>query len=78
MKFTFRLYLVAAKPGDEPILKPLTLNLPSAEAARSHALKVAASHLVKGEVAIQIDSEDGTVSERWAHVNGPWAQLVQK
>lgn len=61
MKYTFRFY---EKGTTAEWLKPLTLNLPSVEKAREAAKKATQAEPMR-LIYVNIDSEDGSISERW-------------
>ena len=61
MKYTIRFYEAGATTE---WLKPLTLNFASAEKAREAAKKASEVEPLR-KIFVNIDSEDGSVSERW-------------
>ena len=61
MKYTIRFYEEGATVE---WLKPLTLNLSSVEKVRELAKKATETEPMRS-IYINIDSEDGSVSERW-------------
>ncbi len=70
MKFTFRVYEQGAPAGQAPLMTPLTIELGSVQIARAKARELTSTITVRA-LAVDIDSEDGTISERWyRHLSG--------
>lgn len=72
MKLTIQFFWEGEQtPAVAPFLKPLTLDFKSIDMARDSARK-AADHKNMPVHSFTIRSEDGTISERWFHVDGSW------
>jgi hypothetical protein len=72
MKLTIQLFWEGEPPAPTvaPFLTPLTLDLPI-EKARELAIKLGDHEKVPAH-SFTIKSEDGTISERWFHLDGAW------
>jgi hypothetical protein len=71
MKFIFKTFWEHPTKGLEPLLLPLTLDFPSLERARSSFDKVVRHPNIPVH-SVTLESEDGSVSERWFQIDGKW------
>lgn len=71
MKFTFQMFWANQKGHIEPFLQPLSLEFPSADAARRVFTQIL-NHPKIPAHSLTLVSEDGTTSERWFQIDGEW------
>jgi hypothetical protein len=74
MLFKFQIFKMDEVSGAVvPFLPPFTFNLPSADVARAMIKKVVDHRDVPAH-SVTINSEDGSISERWFWLDGVWRQ----
>jgi hypothetical protein len=73
MKFTLQMFWANPKGDLEPFLNPLSLEFPSADAARRVFSQIL-NHPKIPVHSLTLVSEDGTTSERWFQIDGEWRQ----
>lgn len=71
MKYTLQMYWAHPKGEIEPFLKPLSLDFPSADAARGVFSQILDNPKIPVH-SLTLESEDGQLSERWFHICGEW------
>ena len=71
MKFTQQIFWENPEGQIEPFLKPLSLEFPSADAARG-IFKHVLNHPKIPAHSLTLVSEDCDVSERWFQIDGVW------
>jgi hypothetical protein len=74
MRFTFQIFKMEdASRKVAPFLLPLTLDLASIDVARE-MIRTVVDHEDVPAHSVTINSEDGSISERWFWLDGVWRQ----